>query len=104
MHRSATGLVLCAPALGCALGGPHDRGPVSFQAPPQPRGWKPGAAEMAAVGIAMDANPAVMILANVGSSIASEKMSAGINATAKHGANRTADVLARFFAQHGWIR
>jgi hypothetical protein len=67
-------------------------------------GWKPGAAEMAAVGIAMDANPAVMILANVGTSIASEKMSAGINATAKHGADRTADVLARFFTQHGWIR
>jgi hypothetical protein len=45
-----------------------------------------------------------MILANVGSSIASEKMSAGINATAKHGADRTADVLARFFTEHGWIR
>jgi hypothetical protein len=67
-------------------------------------GWKPGAVEMAAVGIATHANPAVMILANVGTTIASEKMSAGINATAKHGADRAADVLARFFTQHGWIR
>jgi hypothetical protein len=67
-------------------------------------GWKPGAAETAAVGIAMDANPAMMVLSAVGSGIVSEKMSAGINATAKHGADRTADVLARFFTQHGWIR
>ena len=44
-----------------------------------------------------------MVLANVGTTIASEKMSAGIDATAKHAANRTADVLARFFSEHGWI-
>ena len=67
-------------------------------------GWKPGALETGAVGIAMDANPAVMILSSVGTSVLSEKMSAGINATAKHSADRTADVLARFFTQHGWIR
>lgn len=67
-------------------------------------GWKPGAAEMSIVGLAAGANPAVMILSNIGSSVASEKLSAGINATAKHGADRIADVLARFFQQHGWIR
>jgi hypothetical protein len=67
-------------------------------------GWKPGAAEMGAVGIAMDANPAVMVLSSVGTSVLSEKMSAGINATAKHAADRVADVLARFFTQHGWVR
>ena len=67
-------------------------------------GWKPGAAEMGVVGLAVGANPAVMILTNVGGGIASEKMSAGIDATAKHAADRTADVLARFFMQHGWIR
>jgi hypothetical protein len=36
--------------------------------------------------------------------VASEKFSAGIDATAKHAADRTAEVLARFFAQHGWTR
>jgi hypothetical protein len=67
-------------------------------------GWKPGAAETAAVGIAMDTNPAVLVLSSIGTGMLSEKMSAGIDATAKHGADRTADVLARFFTQHGWIR
>jgi len=56
------------------------------------------------VGLAAGANPAIMVLGNIGSSIASEKMSAGIDAVAKHGADRIADVLARFFTQHGWIR
>ena len=56
-------------------------------------GWKPGAAETGIVGLAVGANPAVMILSSVGTSVASEKLSAGIEATAKHGADRVADVL-----------
>ena len=67
-------------------------------------GRKPGAAETTALGLALDANPAGIVLSNVATGIVSEKMSAGIDATAKHGADRVAAVLERFFARHGWIR
>jgi hypothetical protein len=67
-------------------------------------GWKPGAAETGIVGLALHANPAVMVLSSVATTVASEKLSAGIDATAKHCAERTAEVLGRFFAREGWIR
>ena len=41
MRRLCTFLVSSTLALGCALGGPHDRGTVSFQEAPQPRGASP---------------------------------------------------------------
>lgn len=35
------GIAIAALAMGCALGGPHDRGPVSFETLPQPKGATP---------------------------------------------------------------
>jgi hypothetical protein len=67
-------------------------------------GWKPGAVETGIVGQALHANPAVMVLSSVATTVASEKLSAGIDATAKHCSERTAEVLGRFFAREGWLR
>lgn len=65
---------------------------------------KPGAVATGPLGAIRGANPAAMILTSIGTNVASEKLSASIEAVADDAASKVVEVGEAFFRRQGWIR